>query len=191
MPSKSSIISTVKGRHRQRGGALTQKWPVFRSKFGRRSVRGSGRSPDLTGDGLFDILKAAWPYLKRVPEFFKTRIARKMAGSLASSGLSTGINIIGDRMAKKGPLKEVVKQRTAESAKDLLQKAKDSVDKKVAGMGRGRRGRRRRRRTGGGCRRKPIKRAGRRRKRTVGGARRRGKKKTGRSRKKRALDIFD
>ena len=74
------------------------------------------------------------PWLRKIPNFFRSPVGRKVASTLAKAGMTTGANIVADRVAKR-PWKEIRKQRGKEAAIDLLGRAKAGLE----GSGRRRR----------------------------------------------------
>lgn len=133
--------------------------------------------------GGWAVLARILPWLRKIPNFFRSPMGKKVATTLAKAGVSTGLNIAADKLASKGTWKEIGKQRGKEAAIDLLGKAKAGLE--GSGRGRGRRGGRRRGR-------KQIKGGARRKRRAV--KIRRGKKRRSTRRLRRSIrtpDIFD
>jgi hypothetical protein len=136
--------------------------------------------------------------IRKIPGFFASAAGKKIANVLATTGATTGLNILGDKLAKRGDLKTIVKERGKEAAAELVQKVKESM----AGGRRRRRGSRKPTQCGGrrrrkvkakqcgGRRRKSIKRLGRKRRRVVKKKRKRRFVRQLR-RSNRKADIFD
>jgi hypothetical protein len=182
-PKASDYLAALHGRvGRLRGGTGAPsspfQYPFYRGRRMRGGkVGGKRKRRRITGEGVGDVLRAVWPAIKRIPALFRSRAARKLAGTIAKTGVAAGLNVAMDKLRDKTvPLREVAKKRGREAVSELLDKASAKV----------RGGRRRRRR---GVRR-------RRRKRTAaikGGKRRRRccKKKIRRKRRAKSKDIFD
>lgn len=190
-----------KGRRRRVTGGRAK---IARRRTGRRRTaarraRGRYYNARLHGEGAIrDIItKVIWPALKRIPAIFRSSAGKKVASTLASSGLAAGVNIAADKLAQpKVPLKKIAKVRGAEAVYKLMKTAKDKANEKMTGTtgSGGRRGRRRRvqrrvkrRRIRGGRRRRPgVKK---RRRRVIKRRSTRGRRSVRQTRRK--PDIFD
>jgi hypothetical protein len=116
----------------------------------RRRLVGAGRRRRKKLKGGWAVLARILPWLRKIPNFFRSPVGRKVATTLARAGLQ----VAADRSDNpKGSWKESLKRRGKEAAIDLLGTAKAGLE----GSGRGRRRRRRQRKsikgiTGGGRR---------------------------------------
>jgi hypothetical protein len=160
------------GGGRQTGGSSPFKFPRYKGrsysikggrKRRRRKKKGGRkkRKKKMTGKGLLNLLRMTYPWLKKIPNFFRSSTAKKLAGTLATSGATAGLNIALDKLKNRTvPLKTAAESRVRESAANLLEKARDKV------------------RGGGGRRKKRRKGCCKKKKRLTGGRRRRGKRKS-------------
>lgn len=159
-PTYADQIAAI--RRRQIGGSSSSfNYPVFKgkrrrqtSRIGRGAVRRRGKKKRIKGKGaiIAAIARRIIPFLKSIPNWFRSKAARKIATSLASSGVSAGVNIAADKLSQPGvPIKKLAKVRTAEQAIKLLNKAKTGIvgpdsttttTTSTSGSGRRKRGRR-------------------------------------------------
>src|SRR5271170_4678726 len=167
-PSTGYYLAYI--QRRQRGGAIPMR--VFR-----------GRSH--TGDGaLQNIISAVGPWIRRIPEFFRSSMGQKVAKGIAKTGTTVGLNVLQDRYERKIPLKESLRARGKEGVFDLVDKAKRGISKMEGGRRRRRRRKKRtikkgiKRRRKGGCKKRTSRRKG-------------GVGKKGRRKKRRTLTTLD
>jgi hypothetical protein len=127
-----------KGRRRRRQQQMGAGCSRRRSRGVRRRRRlvGAGRRRRKKLTGGWAVLARILPWLRKIPNFFRSPVGRKVATTLARAGLQ----VAADRSDNpRGSWKESLKRRGKEAAIDLLGTAKAGLE----GSGR-RRGRRRR-----------------------------------------------
>jgi hypothetical protein len=220
----------------QSGGQLLRyryTYPIFKGRGGRRRrfkkiqiggrrrriSRGKRRRGRKRGKGIVSFAaKNILPFLRRIPELFRSKAARKIASTVAGTSAATGLNVLQEKLSnRKKPLKKIAREQGTASGMKLLERAKTEIGKRLPVEGSG--SRRRRRRHGmsrmrrgriiklrGGRRRRRRRKVNRRRKVTGGRKRgRRGRKgikrraslgatsviKRRRKRKSRQADVFD
>lgn len=207
-PTTSDYLHSLRKRPIAGGAGVPGgdfRYPVFKGR--RRRTRGAGRwgkkkkrmtvtrRRKISGKGIAAIAKLIWPYLKQIPSLFRSKAAKKIATSIASSGVAAGVNLAADKLSQpKVPLKKLAKVRGAEAIYKVASKVKDSLNPTASASGSG--GRRRRRRGVRRIKRKRL-RGGRRRRRASTKRKRRViKKRANRQRShsrrgRRKRDIFD
>jgi hypothetical protein len=121
------------------------RFPVFRGK-----KHGSGkltraqkvklcslmkRLKRQRGKGVVSfVAKHVVPFLRRIPEMLRSKIARKVASTVAASTAATGLNVLAEKLQnRQKPLKTIAKQQGTQSGLDLIDKARQELAKKGQG----------------------------------------------------------